>query len=97
MYDWTAMYVMHNALRRELEHLAKVATHDDDEAHRILAEAPGWDLFKTALHIHHTAEDEALWPPMRKASPTTRTPWPNGRDGSRTRRHRPGHRSNRRR
>ncbi|NVI85961.1 hemerythrin domain-containing protein [Actinomadura sp. BRA 177] len=67
MYDWTAMYVMHNALRRELEHLAKVATHDDDEAHRILAEAPGWDLFKTALHIHHTAEDEALWPPMRKA------------------------------
>ncbi|MFA1538535.1 hemerythrin domain-containing protein [Actinomadura monticuli] len=66
-YDWTAMYVMHDALRRELEHLAKVAAREDREARRILAEAPGWDLFKTALHVHHTAEDEALWPPMRAA------------------------------
>jgi hypothetical protein len=66
-YDWTAMYVMHNALRRELEQLAKVAARPDGEARRVLAEAPGWDLFKTALHIHHTAEDEALWPPMREA------------------------------
>ena len=31
-YDWTAMYVMHNALRRELEHLAKIAAHGEDEA-----------------------------------------------------------------
>jgi len=66
-YDWTAMFVMHDALRRELEHLAKVAARDDREARRILAEAPGWDLFKTALHVHHIAEDEALWPPMRAA------------------------------
>ncbi|CNF59635.1 hemerythrin HHE cation binding domain-containing protein [Mycobacterium tuberculosis] len=66
-YDWTAMYVMHNALRRELEHLAKTAAREDAEARRILAEAPGWDLFKTALHVHHAAEDEALWPPMRDA------------------------------
>lgn len=64
-YDWTAMYVMHDALRRELEHLAKVAAREDGEARRVLAEAPGWDLFKTALHVHHTAEDEALWPAMR--------------------------------
>ncbi|NKZ07550.1 hemerythrin domain-containing protein [Actinomadura latina] len=66
-YDWTAMYVMHNALRRELEQLAKVAAREDGEARRILAGAPGWELFETALHIHHTAEDEALWPPMREA------------------------------
>lgn len=66
-YDWTAMYVMHNALRRELEHLAKVAARDEDEARRVLAEAPGWELFKKALHVHHTAEDEALWPAMREA------------------------------
>lgn len=66
-YDWTAMYVMHNALRRELEHLAELAAREDAEARRVLAEAPGWDLFKTALHVHHTAEDEALWPPMREA------------------------------
>ncbi|MFB4306504.1 hemerythrin domain-containing protein [Actinomadura sp. GTD37] len=66
-YDWTAMYVMHDALRRELDHLAKAAAREDGEARRIVAEAPGWELFKTALHIHHTAEDEALWPPMREA------------------------------
>lgn len=66
-YDWTAMYVMHNALRRELGHLAKAATCEDTEARRILADASGWDLFKTALHVHHAAEDEALWPPMRDA------------------------------
>ncbi|MEV4675932.1 hemerythrin domain-containing protein [Actinomadura sp. NPDC049382] len=66
-YDWTAMYVMHDALRRELEQLAKVAAREDGEARRVLAEGQGWDLFKTALHIHHTAEDEALWPPMREA------------------------------
>lgn len=66
-YDWTAMYVMHDALRRELEQLAKVAARPDGEARRILAEGQGWDLFKRALHVHHTAEDEALWPPMREA------------------------------
>jgi Hemerythrin HHE cation binding domain len=25
----------------------------------------GWELFKTELHIHHTAEDQDLWPRMR--------------------------------
>ncbi|MFC4053415.1 hemerythrin domain-containing protein [Actinomadura syzygii] len=66
-YDWTAMYVMHNALRRELEHLAKVAARPEEEARRVLAEAPGWELFKKALHVHHGAEDEVLWPAMREA------------------------------
>lgn len=64
-HDWTLMYAMHNALRRELEHLAKVAAREDGDPRRILADAPGWELFKKALHAHHTAEDEALWPVMR--------------------------------
>ena len=29
--------------------------------------AVGWGLFKSFLHIHHAAEDVALWPVMRKA------------------------------
>jgi Hemerythrin HHE cation binding domain len=29
--------------------------------------AVGWELFKSFLHIHHTAEDVALWPVMRQA------------------------------
>lgn len=63
--DMTPMFTMHNALRRETEQLAKVAAEGD--ASRILAGAVGWELFKKALHVHHTAEDEALWPPLREA------------------------------
>jgi iron-sulfur cluster repair protein YtfE (RIC family) len=63
----TLMYAMHNALRRELEHLAKLAAREDGDPRRILADAPGWELFKKALHAHHSAEDEALWPVMREA------------------------------
>ncbi|WUI01136.1 hemerythrin domain-containing protein [Spirillospora sp. NBC_00431] len=66
-HDMTLMYAMHDALRRELEHLAKLAAREDDDPRAILAGAPGWELFKTALHAHHTAEDEALWPVMREA------------------------------
>jgi iron-sulfur cluster repair protein YtfE (RIC family) len=25
----------------------------------------GWDLFERMLHVHHTAEDDALWPVVR--------------------------------
>jgi hypothetical protein len=27
--------------------------------------AAGWDLFKHELHLHHTAEDEVIWPVLR--------------------------------
>lgn len=66
-FDMTLMNAMHNALRRELEHIAKVTARIDDDPRRILANAAGWEMFKTALHIHHGAEDEALWPVMRQA------------------------------
>ncbi|MEV3927093.1 hemerythrin domain-containing protein [Actinomadura coerulea] len=66
-YDWTLMYVMHDALRRELEHLAKVTAREDDDPRRLLAAAAGWELFKLSLHAHHTAEDEALWPVLRES------------------------------
>jgi iron-sulfur cluster repair protein YtfE (RIC family) len=65
--DFTLMYAMHHALRRDLEHIAKATVRTDDEPRRILAAAAGWELFKKVLHIHHTAEDEALWPPLREA------------------------------
>ncbi|MES9602620.1 hemerythrin domain-containing protein [Actinomadura sp. NPDC000929] len=65
-YDWTLMYVMHDALRRELEHLAEVTAREDDDPRRLLAAAAGWELFKLSLHAHHTAEDEALWPVVRE-------------------------------
>ena len=64
--DMTLMNAMHNALRRELEHIAKITARVDDDPRRILATAAGWEMFKKALHVHHGAEDEALWPVMRE-------------------------------
>ena len=65
--DMTRMYIMHDALRRELERIARVTARSDDDPRRIMRTAVGWELFKSFLHIHHTAEDVALWPVMRKA------------------------------
>jgi iron-sulfur cluster repair protein YtfE (RIC family) len=64
-YDMTLMYAMHDALRRELEHIARITARTGDDPRRILAAASGWEFFKQNLHVHHTAEDEALWPAMR--------------------------------
>lgn len=63
--DFTAMYAMHDALRRELEHLDRITSRADVDARQVLATAAGWQLFKKALHVHHTAEDDALWPVLR--------------------------------
>ncbi len=65
--DMTLMYAMHNALRRELGHIAGITACIDDDPRRILASAAGWAMFKKALHVHHGAEDDALWPAMRRA------------------------------
>ncbi|MFI2203073.1 hemerythrin domain-containing protein [Streptomyces sp. NPDC020192] len=64
--DMSLMYAMHNALRRELEQMARITARVDDDPRRFLTGAVGWDIFKKALHIHHTAEDEALWPVVRE-------------------------------
>lgn len=66
--DMTAMYVAHDALRRDLKLLARTAARVDDDPRRILSGAVGWELFKKSLHVHHTAEDDALWPAMREAA-----------------------------
>ncbi|WP_433729766.1 hemerythrin domain-containing protein [Nocardia sp. CA-129566] len=64
--DMTTMYAMHNALRRELEYIAKIADRIDDDPRKILATAAGWQMFTKSLLVHHTAEDDALWPVMRQ-------------------------------
>jgi hemerythrin-like domain-containing protein len=65
--DLTAMYVFHAALRRDLEHIAKITAAGDDDPRKVLVTAAGWEIFKKALHVHHTAEDQALWPALREA------------------------------
>jgi iron-sulfur cluster repair protein YtfE (RIC family) len=66
--DLTLMVAFHDAFRRDLAHLARTASRrpaELDEPARHTAVLAGWELFKTQLHIHHTAEDNDLWPRMR--------------------------------
>jgi iron-sulfur cluster repair protein YtfE (RIC family) len=66
--DLTLMVAFHDAFRRDLAHLARTASRRPaqlDEPARRTAVQAGWELFKTQLHIHHTAEDADLWPRMR--------------------------------
>jgi hemerythrin-like domain-containing protein len=64
--DMTWMYAMHTALRRELERIARVTARADDDPKLVLRTAAGWEMFKSYLHVHHTTEDDMLWPPMRE-------------------------------
>jgi iron-sulfur cluster repair protein YtfE (RIC family) len=64
--DLTIMLAAHDAFRRDLTRLARAAASADlsDPARR-QSVAVGWELFKRELHIHHTAEDELIWPALR--------------------------------
>jgi hemerythrin-like domain-containing protein len=64
--DMGMMYAMHDALRRELERLARVSVRADDDPRRILRTALGWQMFKSYLLVHHTAEDDAVWAVMEQ-------------------------------
>ena len=61
--DFTLMYAVHDAFHRDLRCLtaAVEAGQSADPAVRT-----GWATFKNQLHIHHTAEDTSLWPPLRQ-------------------------------
>jgi hypothetical protein len=65
--DLTIMIGAHDALRRDLVSLARTATaanlSDPAKAQPIAA---GWAVFKRQLHLHHTAEDELIWPALRE-------------------------------
>jgi hypothetical protein len=61
--DFTLMYAAHDAFHRDLRRLAAAVEADQtaDPAVRT-----GWATFKNQLHVHHTAEDTSLWPPLRQ-------------------------------
>jgi iron-sulfur cluster repair protein YtfE (RIC family) len=63
--DFTLMYAAHDAFNRDLSRLFAAAavgggTRTED------ARAT-WAMFSEQLHIHHNAEDTALWPRLREA------------------------------
>jgi hypothetical protein len=54
--DMTMMFAIHDALRRDLAQVAQLDAPNE-----------GWNFFEKMLHVHHTAEDDLLWPVMRDA------------------------------
>jgi iron-sulfur cluster repair protein YtfE (RIC family) len=64
--DLTIMIAAHDAFRRDLTRLARTASAANlsDPARRESV-AAGWDLFKRQLHMHHTTEDQIIWPALR--------------------------------
>jgi hypothetical protein len=64
--DLTVMLAAHDAFRRDLTRLARTtsAANLSDPARR-QSVAAGWELFKRQLHLHHTTEDEIIWPLLR--------------------------------
>jgi len=63
--DMTMMFAMHDALRRELGQVGRIARLRDDHPGQLLQAALGWELFKKFLLVHHQSEDDALWPALR--------------------------------
>ena len=64
--DLTIMLAAHDAFRRDLARLARAAAAADlSDPVRHRSVAAGWELFKHELHLHHTAEDEVIWPALR--------------------------------
>ena len=59
------MFAMHDALRRELVQVARIAGQPDGNPARRLQATVGWELFKKFLLVHHQSEDDALWPALR--------------------------------
>src|SRR5688500_6708395 len=61
--DMLMMYVMHHAFRRDLTAFAEAVPRTPVEARETwLALADRWTRFGEILHLHHTGEDEGLWP-----------------------------------
>ena len=70
-HDLTGMYVMHHAFRRDLDRFAAaVAATPADDRETWSALHRRWTGFATALHSHHSIEDEAIWPPLVTAART---------------------------
>jgi hypothetical protein len=65
--DMSMMFAMHDALRRDLGQVGRIASRRDDDPAKLLRAALGWELFKKFLLVHHQSEDDVLWPPLRAA------------------------------
>jgi hypothetical protein len=65
------MGIVHGALRRDLlraRDAADTPPHPRGRQRRALGEHVGWLM--DFLHVHHTGEDEGLWPAVRRRDPS---------------------------
>ena len=60
--DFTMMYAAHDAFSFHLDRLVEAADAGGGWSE---ATAIRWSRLTRQLHIHHRAEDEALWPPLQ--------------------------------
>jgi hypothetical protein len=73
--DMSMMFAMHDALRRELVQVRRIAGQRDDNPGKLLHAALGWELFKKFLLVHHQSEDDAVWPVLRAHVAEHPTEW----------------------
>jgi hemerythrin-like domain-containing protein len=60
------MRALHAALRRDLSRLSDAAAQLGNSAAAPPTVLAGWDTFRAQLHNHHSAEDDDLWPVLRR-------------------------------
>jgi Hemerythrin HHE cation binding domain len=63
--DMSVMFTIHDAFRRDLAEIARVAAEDERNGCRSLQSHLGWGFFKKILLIHHQTEDDVVWPVLR--------------------------------
>jgi hypothetical protein len=63
--DMTTMFTIHDAFRRNLGEMARVAAEADRGDRPPLQSQLGWELFKKFLLVHHQTEDDVVWPVLR--------------------------------
>jgi hypothetical protein len=63
--DMTTMFTIHDAFRRNLVEIARVAAEAERGGPLRLQSQLGWDLFKKFLLVHHQTEDDVVWPVLR--------------------------------
>jgi iron-sulfur cluster repair protein YtfE (RIC family) len=60
------MRALHAALRRDLSRLRDASAKIDSSAGAPATVLAGWDAFRDELDNHHQAEDDDLWPVLRR-------------------------------
>jgi iron-sulfur cluster repair protein YtfE (RIC family) len=66
------MRALHAALRRDLSRLREVAGQLGGSAAAPPTVLTGWEAFRAQLDNHHAAEDDDLWPVLRRELPDPR-------------------------